>query len=198
MFGNQDVASPVSQPFIWAAEYLNGSCLPEFDYKTLEENDYYKIDRKNLLRFGLVGNGSSMYFEVYGGIFKILGQMLEVSYVTNEKSYQFTGRAMMYNDIITYKDAEFLFNPRVQGSGQSAVTQFNFGYKTQFTIEGVDFRFKAICQIPMNRLARLDLTVTASRDLNGRLEIKRNGRSVDTIEAPLKKNTSGNIAWELR
>ncbi|MFF2889468.1 hypothetical protein [Paenibacillus sp. NPDC057967] len=198
MFGNHDIASPVKQSFVWVAEYLDGTCLSEFDYKTQEENNYYKIDRKNLLRFGLVGNGASMFFEVYGGVFKILGQMLEVSYVTDDKTYQLTGRAMMYNDIITYKDAEFLFNPTEPGSGQTAITQFNFGYKVKLNIDGVDFHLKAICQIPNNRLTRLELTLVASEELNGRLEIKRNGRSVDVIDAPLTKDVGGTISWELR
>ncbi|WP_237391639.1 hypothetical protein [Paenibacillus dendrobii] len=199
MFGNREMmTSPVQQPFVWVAEYLDGSHLSEFDYITKKENNFCSIHRDNLLRFGLLGNGASMYFEVYGGIFKILGQMIEVDYVTNEKSYQLTGRAMNYKDIITYKDAEFVFNPKVEGSGQTMITQFNFGYKTKFTIDDTDFHFQAICQIPMNQLASLELRLVSSKDLNGRLAIKRNGRTVDFIEAPLQSNLGGSIHWELR
>lgn len=198
MFGRKDLVSPVNQPFVWVAEYLDGSHISEFDFSTKEEHHFHSIHRDDLIRFGLVGNGASMYFEVYGGIFKILGQMIEMDYVTDEMTYQLTGNAMMYNDIITYKDAEFIFNPKVEGSGHSAITQFNFGYKTKLAIHGVQFHFQAICQIPMNQLARLELKLTSSKNLDGVLSIKRNGRIADSIDAPLKRGLGGCLTWELR
>ncbi len=198
MFGNRELISPVSQNFIWAAEYVDGTCLSEFDCVTQEENHFHSIRRDELLRFGLFGNGTATYFEVYGGIFNLLGHMLEFSYVTDESSHQLTGRPMIYNDIITYKDAEFLFNPMQRGSGQTGITQFNFGYKVKFHSNGIHFALQAICQIPLNERVRLDLKLVSSEDLNGRLNIKRNGNLVDIIEAPLHKNVGGNVIWELR
>lgn len=198
MFGKVNLASPVRQPFVWVAEYLDGTCLTEFDYETKKENSFYSIDKNNLLRFGLMGDGASMYFETYGGIFKILGQMLEVCYKTDDKTYQLTGLAMMYDDIITYKDAELVFNPLMENSGITSITQFNFGYKAKLNIEGIDFHLKIVCQIPMNQLARLEISLVSSEDLNGRLHIKRNGRDVDVIDAPLTANVGGSITWELR
>lgn len=197
MFGNQGIIVPVNQPFMWVAEYLDGTCLSEFDQQTSNENSFYSIERDKLLRFGLVGSGSSMYFEVYGGIFKIVGQMIDVSYVTDSKTYQLTGRPAMYKDIISFKDAEFIFNPNVAGSGKSSITQFNFGYKTSFLIDEVMFHFQAICQIPKNEQARLEFKLVSSEDLDGRLEIKQNGRHVGTVDAPLVRDRGGAITWQL-
>lgn len=198
MFGNRDTKSPVAQPYVWVAEYLDGTHLSEFDYQTTEENDYYKILRNDLLRFGLLGDGCSMYFEVYGGVFKILGQMLEMTYVTDDKTYLLTGQPMMYSDIITHKDAEFIFNPKVEGSGYNAITQYNFGYKAKFSIDGVNFSFKAICQVPMTSIPMMEIKIVASESLNGRLHIKKNGRDFDIVDAPIKKNKGGHILWQLR
>jgi hypothetical protein len=198
MFGNLELISPVSQNFVWTAEYVDGTCLSEFDSVTQEENHFHAIRRDELLRFGLFGNGAAMYFDVYGGVFNLLNHVLDISYITDENTYQLTGRPMMYNDIITYKDAEFLFNPLLSGSGQTGITQFNFGYKVRFHSDGIDFTLQAICQIPLNERVRLDLKLVSSKDMNGRLNIKRNGNLVEIIEAPLQRNVGGNVIWELR
>lgn len=198
MFGNRETKSPVNQHFVWVAEYTDGSHLSEFDYQTQEEHSFYRILRKDLLRFGIIGDGCVMYFEVYGGLFKILGQMLEMSYVTDEKTYLLTGQPMMYNDIITYKDAEFVFNPKAAGSGYNVITQYNFGYKAKFSIDGVNFNFQAVCQVPMNSIPKMELKIVSSEDLNGRLHIKKNGSDLDIIDAPMKKKKGGSITWELR
>ena len=55
--------APTRQPFAWVAEYINGTYLSEFDYITKQENNFYDIDRNSLVRFGLVGDGVSAYFE---------------------------------------------------------------------------------------------------------------------------------------
>lgn len=198
MLDLRNALSPVNQSYVWVAEYLDGTYLTEFDLSTKEENNFHAIKRDHLMRFGLLGNGTALFFEVYGGIFKILGQMIEIDYVTDDASYQLTSRAMIYKDIITYKDAEFLFNPQIAGSGRSEITQFNFGYKTKFAENGIDFTFQAVCQIPMIGPPRLELKIVSSTDLDGRLSIKRNGKVVDNVEAPLKQNLGGSIIWELR
>ncbi|MBD8498876.1 hypothetical protein [Paenibacillus arenosi] len=198
MFGNYEARSPVSQPFVWVAEYADGTVLSEFDYTTTEENRFQDIEKHKLIRFGLIGNDARMYFEVFGGIFKILGHMLQIDYVTEEKSYQLTGQPFMYDDLITYKDAEFTFNPRILGSGSSAITQFNFGFKVKLKLEDVEFNFQAVCQIPHSQVACMEIKLVANKDLDGRVEIKRNGNRVDIIDAPLQEGIGGMITWELR
>lgn len=190
--------APTKQPFAWVAEYINGTYLSEFDYETKKENSFYDIDRNSLLRFGLVGDGVSVYFEVLGGIFKIAGQMITAKYIVGDTVYPLIGRPIMYNDIITYKDAEFLFDPRVKGSGSTAITQFNVGYKTKLDFNDVKFSFQAVCQIPLQQRARIEFKLASNRDLDGKLVIYRNNREVGVIDAPLKKEVGGSINWEIR
>lgn len=190
--------SPVSQPFIWVAEYMDGNYFTEFDYATAEENSFHAIDRGNLIRFGLVGDGVCAYYEILGGIFKIVGQMITAKYVVGEKEYRLIGQPIPYSDIITYKDAEFVFDPKIAGSGSTHITQFSVGYKVKLKLDDVNFSFQALCQIPMQQRARMQFKLVADKDLGGKLVISRNGREVDVVDAPLEKGKGGMINWEMR
>lgn len=199
MFINDNLYSPNSQQLIWCAEYIDGTSLCEVDLDTLEENTFKQIQKDKLLRFGLFGSGTKSYYEVYSGIFKIVGQMIQVSYATEDKQYDLMGQPLMYyNDVIAYKDAEFVFDPTVPNSGINRITQFNFGYKQKLNIDGVNFSFKAICQFPLNQGIQIELTVVSDIDLKGRLVIRRNNVIVDEFDAPLKKNVGGEITWQMR
>ena len=190
--------APTRQPFSWVAEYINGTYLSEFDYVTKQENNFYDIDRNSLVRFGLVGDGVSAYFEVLGGIFKIAGQMITAKYVVGDTAYPIIGRPILYNDIITYKDAEFLFDPKVAGSGYNVITQFNVGYKVKLDFDDVKLNFRAICQIPLQQRARIEFRLVSNVDLDGKLVIYRNNKEVAVIDAPLRAEVGGSINWELR
>lgn len=188
--------SPVNQDFIWLAEYVDGKHLSEFDLETKEENNFYNIERDKLLRFGLIGHGIKLYYEVYGGIFKVAGQMIEVIYKVGEKEYYLTGQQSMYNDIISYKNAEATIN-LLSGGGEmnSQITQFNFGYKTNLNVDGVNFNFKAICMIPYRQEAFMNFWLVSDQEVDGHLVIKRNGKVVQEIKAPLHNNVGGEVNW---
>lgn len=198
MFGGQHHYSPVKQDFVWVAEYVDGTHLAEFDYETKKPNPLYAVSRDKLLRFGLIGNGASMYVEVYGGIFKILGQMLEVEYENNGKVYQLTNRAMMYTAVDTKKDVEFAFAPNELGSGKERIIQYRFGYSATFQVDGINMLFEIYCLIPSNQHAMLEIKLVPSEDMDGQIRIKRNGRDVDVIDAPMAKGAGGSITWTLR
>lgn len=193
---NNNYISPVNQDFIWMAEYMDGNHLSEFDLVTKIENNFYDIERDKLLRFGLIGHGIKLYYEVYGGIFKVAGQMIEVLYKVGDKEYYLTGQQAMYCDIISYKNAEATIN-LLSGGGEmnSQITQFNFGYKTNLNIDGINFNFKAICMIPYMQNAYMNLWLVADRELDGQVVIKRNGKIVQEIEAPLHNNVGGEVNW---
>jgi hypothetical protein len=198
IFIKDNLYSPTSQQLIWCAEYLDGTSLCEVDLNTLQENTFAHIQKDNLLRFGLFGSGTKSYYEVYGGIFKIVGQMIQVSYVTDDQQYDLMGQPLMYKDAITYYNAEYLFDPGVQNSGVNRITQFNFGFKQKLNINGVNFNFKAIAQFPLNQGVQVELTIVSDTDLNGRLVIRRNNVVVDEFEAPLVKSVGGEITWIMR
>lgn len=198
MFNSPYSWSPVDQEMVWCAEYLDGTSLCEFDFKTHKENSFYSIDKSKLIRFGLIGLGHKLYFEVYGGSFKLLGQEVEFRYIDNEKIYPLTGHKSFYNDIITYKDAEFMFNPSKLGSGRSVINQYNFGYKKNLKVNGVNFNFQSICQIPFRKNIRFEIKLVSDKEINGKLEIRRNGKVVSLIDAPLKKNVGGMVSWVMK
>ena len=191
--------SPVPfQDFIWVAHYFDNTFLSEFDFDTKQENSFYNIDRNKLIRFGLVGCGMNLYFEVLGGVFKLAGRMIEVVYKVDNREYYLTGQPfIMYNDIITYKDAEATLNMLTGQSSNNVINQYNFGYKQNLNIDGINFNFKAICCIPYGKKVYMNFRLVADRDLNGILCIKRNGICVAEINAPLTANVGGELNWEV-
>lgn len=195
MFSNVKAISPVEQDFVWYAEYSNGSHYSEFDLITKKENNFYQINQQSTIRFGLIGHNMKLYYETYGGIFKLAGQMLEFIYKVGDKEYYLTGQNQMYNDIITYKDAESSLSLRENVPSTGTITQFNFGYKTNLNIDGVNFHFKPICKIPRNKPIYMNFWLVADQDLDGTFIIKKNGFVVDQFEAPLTKGTGGELNW---
>ncbi|ALS22326.1 hypothetical protein [Paenibacillus naphthalenovorans] len=195
--------SPVAtNRFIWIATYADNTFLSEFSYDSKTENSFYSIDKSKLIRFGMVGYGMNMYYEVLGGIFKIAGQMIEVIYKdkTNNKEYYLTGQPMtMYNDIIQYKNAESNFD--ILGGDYSvtpSITQYNFGYKKTLNIDGVTFNFRAICSIPYGKPVFLNLRLVSSQEFsNGCLLIKKNGIVVSEYDANAEENVAYELNWQV-
>lgn len=190
--------SPVNQDFIWFAEYASGKTLCEFDLETKKENSFYSIVRKDLIRFGLFGHGMNFYIETFGGVFKIAGQMIEIIYKVGDKEFYLTGQPQMYNDIITFKDAESTIDLVNGGAINTQIMQFNFGYKSNFNIEDVSFNFKPICKIPFNQPVNLSLRVVSNKDLNGVLQIKKNGRIVEEFQTDLKAGVGEDFIWVVK
>lgn len=191
----------VDQDYIWMGEYSDGTHLSEYHYQTKKRGDFNTIRKESLIRFGLIGNGMRLYHEVLGGFFHLRGQIYEIVYKVGDKEYYLTGQSQLYNDVITYKDAEAWanFNQRDNTNFPSRVTAFNTGYKKSLKIDGINFNFKAIISVPCNN-APINLTVriVADTDLDGRLVIKRNGTQVAEFDAPLRKGMGGQVMWYVR
>lgn len=193
--------SPVAQDFIWVAEYPDGTHLSEFDFNTKEENSFYKIDKKRLFRFGLIGHGQKIYFE-RDGVFNIAGRRILFFYEIDGKMLPLNGDFRYnVNDIITYKDAEssgLVAGFKGQGLLSNRITQYNIGYKTNIQVEGVNFHFKPIVKIPFNQPVYFNIWLVADRELNGKFIIVVNGRMRFEIDAPLKPNVGGELNWILQ
>lgn len=204
MFSQCNGYSPVSQQdFIWLGEYVDGTHLAEFDFLTHQENSFYSINRENLLRFGLVGRGQKFFAEA-DGTFKLAGKMVDLVYSTPETEFRLTGNIRYsYNDVITYKDAQAsglanFSSVAIGASGNfsSSITQFNFGYKAMFEIDGVIFHLRAICMIPTNSYDQiLKVRLVADKELCGHLKFVVNGLNVYEYDAPLKPNVGGELNW---
>ncbi|WP_068620006.1 hypothetical protein [Paenibacillus tuaregi] len=202
IFGNRSYTrSPVGQSFVWVAEYYDNTALSEFDWKTKKTNSFYDIDRTKLYKFGLVGEGSQVYFDVANGVFNLNNHRLMLSYIAGGVEYGLTGRTLLYNDIITYKDAVSDakltgFDPGGQFGNQ--IVQYNFGYKKQMELENVNINYQAVFSLPYSESTFLQVKITSDQDLDGKLVIRRNGLIVDEINAPLVGGKVGIINWVIK
>ncbi|MCR8994665.1 hypothetical protein [Brevibacillus laterosporus] len=204
IFAKSNGTHPIqTQEFIWVADYNDGTSLTEFDLQTHTSDPYrfYSIDKSKLIRFGLIGNGTKMFFEVANGVFNINGHQFRVYYVVDGKEYNLSGSALIYNDIITYKDCVSEAIPLLtarEGAFNNRILQYNYGYKKTLTVHGVEFNYQAIVSVPFNKEAYMSIKITPDHDLNGKIVIRRGGAIVDEFEAPLKAGCKGNINWTLR
>ena len=200
MFESIKSYSPVKQNFIWIAEYYNGG-ISEFDIKTKKANSFYNINKNKLQRFGLIGNGNKMWFECYRGPFNINGNVYNVGYRIKDKGYCLTGQDMFQRDIIAYKKAvsDISFKKNIQaGNVVNKIVGYYFGYKTEFKIDDIIFKFKPIICIPVNQSLYIDIHLVSNKDLEGKLLFVKNDKIIDTVFAPLKENVTGGIQWVLR
>lgn len=189
------------QDFVWIGEYLDGTHLSEFDLETGKENKFYSIDKDRLRSFGLYSSqGAEMLFDIKTGIFFLQGRMYEFFFESsNNEQYYLTGRPQRYQDIITYKDAEAVFNPMSAKGGYNGITQYNFGYKAQLSYpDGTKIGFKAICHIPFGKPITIELRLVSSANLKGNFMVKRNGQIIDFFSAELSPNFAGEINWTVR
>lgn len=125
-----------------------------------------------------------------------------ISYATESNEYQLTGRTFLYNDIITYKkavaEADFFPNGLRIVSSSQKVTDYHVGYKKKMDLEGVNINFYNILHLPFMQIPYFEIKISADKDLDGKLIIRVNGLTVDTIHAPLIKDKAGLINWELK
>ncbi|WP_230193262.1 hypothetical protein [Paenibacillus sp. CECT 9249] len=194
--------SPINdQSFIWIAEYYDNTFLSEYDFQTKRKNDFYAIDKNRLTKFGLIGEGSQVFFEVGNGIFDINGHRLMLTYQSDHKEYPLTGRALVYNDIITYKlaasDAK-LFMRHNNGRFTDTVLAYNVGYKKKMRLLDANIDYQCILAIPFDDAAYLQIKITSDQNMDGKILIRRNGLIVDEIHAPLKAGHSGQVNWVIR
>lgn len=202
LFNQFPTYSPLpKQDFIWVAEYVDGTYLAEYDFKTGVHNEFLSIRRQDLLRFGLVGMGCHVYYELYGGTFNILGKLYEFSYVTDGVEYALTGRSMMYNDLIHYKksSADIPVHALIteqSGTLDDQIDLFGVGYKMPIVVTDTKISFKSILKIPYQQPLLLSARVVMDRDApDGVLIVRKNGKVIDTIDAPLRKDIGSEIDW---
>ncbi|MCM3132918.1 hypothetical protein M3629_08980 [Paenibacillus polysaccharolyticus] len=197
IFTEHNGVSPVKQDFIWLGEYNDGTHLSEFDFQTKEEHSFYSLERDKLIRFGIIGHGSKLFYEA-DGVFNLNGTGIEVTYKVGDKEYPLTGLAGHFRDTITYKDAESTVN--LAGGGgmtDTIINQYNFGYKSVIEIDGVTFQFKALCKIPFGQSMYMNFWLVADQKLDGTLVIKKNNRIAEEINAPLRKGVGGEVNFGL-
>jgi hypothetical protein len=175
------------QKYIWFAQYTDGSMLCEFE-PSGKENLFRDIDRTRLRRFGLMGVGNVFSFDTKTGEFDVNGKKLSAVYDV----IPLIGADTLYNDIITFKDAEATFNPG--GGTTSRITKFSVGYKTKITVGSKQFNLRLILALPEGGQPYFSVRLVCNEDVAGKLTLKL-GESEETFEAPLKANHGGELNW---
>ncbi|MDQ0657520.1 hypothetical protein [Paenibacillus sp. W2I17] len=195
--------SPVSQAYIWIADYYDGTYLSEYDLQTQHPHRFYDINKEKLVLFGLMGQGSQVYYNVANGVFHINADRYSISYECEEQEYPLTGRTFVYNDIIQFKNGSSEANMAgFSGQGNSGAFRntiecFNFGYKKTMNLNDAQINFQCVCSLPLKESVFFQIKISSNLDLPGQLVIRKNGFVIDRIIAPLKANHAGIINWDI-
>lgn len=178
------------QKFVWFAEWLDGARKQEFDGADWIILDFQKLRRQMLSRFGLLGEGRKIYYDVSTGDFNIDGIQISISY--GEYDFSKVGR---FEDVISYKEAHSNFR------GATYIDSFNFGYKRTFVYEDVKFSIKFIYTVPHNEGKEiLTIHIVADKDMQQSLCVKqtKDGKTtINKFSAPLKAGYGGKINLEV-
>ncbi|WP_258073327.1 hypothetical protein [Brevibacillus laterosporus] len=179
------------------AEYVDGTHLSEFDFNTKQENDFYLIDKKTAVRFGLIGHGHKLFYETFGGHLKLGNGQIDLVYKAGDKEYFLTGQNEFYQDLITFKRAEAEIN-LLNSTGELSpiITEYVFGYKHKLIFEDISFHIKVLIGLS-EQSPTLTLRLVADRNIQGSLEIKLNGETVSESIVNLTKETSQEFSWEM-
>lgn len=179
--------SPVKQDFMWLAEYEDATFLSEFDLETKESNDFNSINKEMLERYGLIGRGMKFYYEKSSGIFKLVGQMIEVSLKTTNYEFFLTGYM---------QNSEPIYFNKLSDSGE--IIEYNFGYKTKLEINGFTVDFKVICSIPFGKTISLSFDATTNMDTDGMVRIRKNGIIIEEGYKVLNAQVKENYTWQFK
>lgn len=195
-FNEVNCFSPINtQPFIWMAEYFSEDGLTEFDLETKKENNFSDIQKDKLRKFGLIGQGSKMFFNCNGGAFSIVGKSYSIEVECDGKLYRLNDSSNYITDVITYKRAEANVSYGVKSAElRPNITGYFFGYKTKIEVNGVKFNLKPIVSMVAEKPLYLDLSLSADRDMKITLYICKSDKRFP-YEMELKKNKTSRVHW---
>ncbi|MFJ3387489.1 hypothetical protein [Lysinibacillus sp. NPDC086135] len=197
LFTNGQNLQAIGIPFNWNADYVNGKNYAEYDLLTHEKNDFYLIQRNQVIRFGLFGQGMKFFFEMSDGSFNLMRRRIEVEYIDEDgKTYHLTTN-FENKDLITYKEAYADYS-NVQGVQRSNIKSINFGYKTVYKKDDVQLFFQPVVSLPFSDSAFIEVKLTSNKDMNGYLVFKSRGIEVERFYAPLEANRAGQINWVIK
>lgn len=196
LFSNMIQLQPFGLPLNWNADYADGSNYSEYNKDGIR-NDFYLIKQNQVIRFGLFGSGTKMFFEMADGSFNINKKRIEVEYHKSNGEILHLTTNFEKKDLITYKEAYTDYSNK-QGVQTSNVSSINFGYKTVYRNGDLKIFFQPIVSAPMNDSMFLEVKMTSSEDLDGYLVFKTRGVEIERFHAPLEKNKAGQINWTIK
>lgn len=197
LFADSRNIQAISIPFNWNADYANGKNYAEYDLLTHKKNDFYLIQKNQVIRFGLFGQGMKLFFEMSDGSFNLNGKRVEIEYHSENGEIFHLTTNFTNKDLITYKEAYADYN-NIQGTQQSSLKAINFGYKTTYRKDDIQLFFQPIVALPFNESAFIEVKLTSNKDLNGYLVFKSRGLEVERFYAPLEANRAGQLNWTIK
>ncbi|EON72832.1 hypothetical protein [Lysinibacillus sphaericus] len=197
LFSSSGNLQAIDIPFNWNADYANGKNYAEYDLLTHKKNDFYLIQKNQVVRFGLFGQGMKFFYENADGSFNLHGRRIDIAYEDeNGEVYHLTTN-FENKDLITYKEAYTDYS-NTQGIQRSNIKSINFGYKTVYQKNDVQLFFQPVVSLPFNASAFIEVKLTSNKSLNGHLIFKSSGIEVERFEAPLDANITGLINWTIK
>lgn len=197
LFSDGKRYQPVDYHFNWNADYVNGKNYSEYDLLTHKKNDFYLIQKNQVIRFGLFGQGRKFFFEMADGSFNLSGRRIEIEYHTDEGEIFYLTTNFQNKDLITYKEAYTEYN-NIQGLQKSNVSSINFGYKTKYIKDDLEIFFQPIVSLPSSSSAYIEVKLTSNKNINGQLVFKSRGIEIERFDAPLEEYVSGQLNWTIK
>ncbi|KGM93320.1 hypothetical protein IRP63_14525 (plasmid) [Clostridium botulinum] len=201
---NDSTPSNFIYDFMWIAEYDDGELLTEYNPQyNPRTTDFYSIDKSKLLRYGYIGSGLRVYFNVYDGIFNINNSTYEIFFKYNNQLYSLTNMlGVKYNDIIQFKRRTAYFNPLTGescGSMNGNIDSYNIGWKSKLYIGNIEFSVKAIYSIQKNELPLLQIKIVPNQDFQNCEVVIRKDRLIEyNYPCNMKSNIGGELQWVVR
>jgi hypothetical protein len=189
--------SPNKQDFIWLAEYADGSYLSEFNLENGTENSFNSIKKENLIRFGLIGHGMKLYYDMWGGQFNLIGTRVDFVLKEEDKEYPLTYNNELYNKIISYKDA----HAEIDFKGyelDSVITKYNFGYKKFLGFENLSITSQIVFSVPYKNPSYFNFRFVCNRDFKGDLLILNMGSIKESLPCNFIKDVSYELNWVMK
>lgn len=199
-----NIKSPNDQPLMYLAEYADGSFVTEFNTITGKKQPVQNLKEEGMIRFGITGMGVPAYVETYGGYFHIAGKNVQVKYVANGIEHYLIGHPRFYTNVEYFKSgsAELALSPKAEvitwGKPEGEIDGFHFGYSENILAEGVNFTFKAICNIPFMKAVTMTFELHADVELDGELVVMYGGEERYRDSAPIDPIEGGKIEWHVK
>lgn len=167
--------SPVpSQMFVWFVNREDDTTCYEFTNEGINNNYNKEVDerKEEIKEFGLIGNGSKIYFNTKDGIINIGDRKIKL-FVESDEDINVYLRLTEndeadYHNVVQYKKAAFDYIP-VPGVAQAipgTVTNHFIGY----SCETEHFSFQVILDVPVGQPMELKTTITMKNtDFEGKI-----------------------------
>ncbi len=171
--------TPQGEAYSWLASYNDGTGQREFEKvgEIYQRYTFESIQKDKLTKFGIVGFGQELFFDVNTGIFNILGNTVEVRVrdkATGVK-HEFVRQLPAYDDLIMYRQGESLPPTAEFPAGRSFITGYFYGYKAKLENFFVTFIVSCVAGQGIGLKAKL----VPNMDFDGEIILCLNG--IETV-----------------